>query len=41
MSLKRRSDDLSVLLEWSQAGEAVDLEFAQALDSLDQEVQAG
>jgi len=41
VSLKKRSDDLSVLIEWSQAGEPVDHEFAQALDSLDQEVQAG
>jgi peptide chain release factor 2 len=41
MSLKRRSDDLAVLLEWSQAGESVDAEFAQALDGLDQEVQSG
>jgi peptide chain release factor 2 len=41
MSLKRRSDDLAVLLEWSQAGESVDAEFAQALDGLDQEVQTG
>ena len=41
MSLKRRSDDLAVLLEWSQAGEPVDAEFAQALDGLDQEVQTG
>jgi peptide chain release factor 2 len=41
LSLKKRGDDLAVLLEWSQAGEPVDAEFAQALDSLDQEVQAG
>jgi len=40
-SLKKKSDDLGVLVEWSQAGESVDAEFAQALDSLDQEVQAG
>jgi peptide chain release factor 2 len=30
-----------VLLEWLEAGESVEGEFAQALDSLDQEVQAG
>ena len=30
-----------MLLEWSQAGESVDAEFAQALDVLDTEVQAG
>ncbi len=41
VSLKKRSDDLAVLIEWSQAGESVDHEFAQALDTLDQEVQAG
>jgi peptide chain release factor 2 len=41
VSLKKRSDDLAVLVEWAEAGEAVDAEFAQALDTLDQEVQAG
>jgi peptide chain release factor 2 len=41
LSLKKKSDDLSVLIEWAEAGEAVDAEMAQALDSLDQEVQAG
>jgi len=41
VSLKKRSDDLGVLVEWAQAGESVDAEFAQALDILDQEVQAG
>jgi peptide chain release factor 2 len=41
VSLNKRSDDLAVLIEWSQAGEPVDREFAQALDTLDQEVQAG
>jgi peptide chain release factor 2 len=40
-SLKKKSDDLGVLVEWSEAGEAVDAEFAHALDLLDQEVQAG
>ena len=40
-SLRRKSDDLAVLVEWAEAGEAVDGEFARALDSLDQEVQAG
>jgi peptide chain release factor 2 len=39
LSLGKRNDDLAVLLEWSQAGESVDAEFAQALDTLDQEVQ--
>ena len=41
LSLKKKSDDLAVLVEWAEAGEAVDAEFAQALDALDQEVQAG
>ena len=41
LSLKKQSDDLTVLLEWSQAGESVDAEFAQGLDKLDSEVQAG
>jgi len=41
LSLKKRSDDLTVLVEWAEAGEAVDAEFAQSLEALDQEVQAG
>ena len=41
VSLKRQSDDLAVLLEWADAGEAVDAEFAQGLDAFDQDVQAG
>jgi peptide chain release factor 2 len=40
-SLKKKSDDLAVLVEWAEAGEAVDAEFGQALEVLDQEVQAG
>jgi peptide chain release factor 2 len=40
-SLARRRDDLAVLVEWAEAGEPVDAEFSQALDGLDQEVQAG
>jgi peptide chain release factor 2 len=40
-SLRKRTDDLSVLVEWAEAGEPVDVEFATALDSLDAEVQAG
>jgi peptide chain release factor 2 len=40
-SLRKKSDDLSVLVEWAKAGEAVDAEFGQALDALEQEVQAG
>ena len=30
-----------MLVEWAEAGESVDADFAQALDVLDQEVQAG
>jgi peptide chain release factor 2 len=41
VSLKKKSDDLGVLVEWSESGESVDAEFSQALESLDQEVQAG
>jgi peptide chain release factor 2 len=41
LSLKRKSEDLAVLVEWAEAGEAVDQDFGQALDALDQEVQAG
>lgn len=40
-SLRKRSDDLAVLAEWAEAGEPVESELAQALDALDQEVQAG
>jgi peptide chain release factor 2 len=40
-SLRKKSDDLTVLAEWAEAGEAVDGEYLQALDALDQEVQAG
>ena len=40
-SLKKRCDDLGVLVEWAAAGEPVDAEFAQGVESLDQEVQAG
>ncbi len=40
-SLRKRSDDLSVLVEWAKAGEGVDAELAQALEALDREVDAG
>jgi peptide chain release factor 2 len=40
VSLRKRADDLAVLVEWAEAGEAVDAEFAQGLDALDQQVQA-
>jgi peptide chain release factor 2 len=41
LSLRQKSDDLAVLIEWAEAGEPVDAEVASALDSLDAEVQAG
>jgi peptide chain release factor 2 len=41
VSLRKQGDDLAVLQEWADAGESVDIEFARALDLLDQEVQAG
>ncbi|HEY7290513.1 MAG TPA: peptide chain release factor 2 [Vicinamibacterales bacterium] len=41
LSLKKRTDDLSVLFEWAEAGESVDDELARSLDALDAEVQAG
>jgi peptide chain release factor 2 len=40
-SLRRRADDLTVLFEWADAGEAVEAELAQGLDLFEQEVQAG
>src|SRR3954447_10254121 len=41
LSLKKKSDDLSVLIEWAAAGEAVHAEFSHALEALDVELQAG
>ena len=41
VSLHKKTEDLTVLAEWLQAGEAVDAEFEQGLDGLDHEVQAG
>jgi peptide chain release factor 2 len=41
VSLQKKTDDLTVLVEWAEAGEPVDADFALALDALDQEVQAG
>jgi peptide chain release factor 2 len=40
-SLRKKSDDISVLVEWVDAGEPVEGEFASALDGLEQEVIAG
>ena len=40
-SLKKKTEDLAVLVEWAAAGEAVDDEFSTALEALDTEVQAG
>jgi peptide chain release factor 2 len=39
-SLRRRADDISVLMEWAEAGEDVTAEFARALDDLQHEVDA-
>jgi len=39
-SLQRRSDDLSVLVEWAQGGEDVDADFSKGLQELRQEVEA-
>ena len=39
-SLQRRSDDLSVLLEWAEGGEDVTVDFSKGLQELRQEVEA-
>lgn len=41
MSLRQRTDDITVLLEWAESGEPVVEECARALEALEQEVQAG
>jgi peptide chain release factor 2 len=41
VALRKKTDDLAVLIEFSDAGEAVDAEFEQSLEALDQMVQAG
>jgi len=41
LSLRKRLDDLGVLVEWAEAGEPVDADFGVALDALEQEVQGG
>ena len=41
VSLKRRTDDLAVLIEWAEGGEAVGAELDQALAALASEVEAG
>jgi peptide chain release factor 2 len=41
ISLKKKSEDLAVLLEWAEAGEVVEAELAQGLDAIAQEIQAG
>jgi peptide chain release factor 2 len=40
-SLRRRSDDLAVLVEWAQAGEPVADDLARGLDELSEVVEAG
>jgi peptide chain release factor 2 len=39
-ALKTREDDLSVLVEWAQAGEPVERELAEGLDALERGVEA-
>jgi peptide chain release factor 2 len=39
-SLKRRADDLAVLVEWANAGEEVSADLARGLDELQSEVEA-
>src|ERR1044072_7888558 len=39
-SLQRRSDDLSVLVEWAAGGEDVTADFSKGLQELRQEVEA-
>jgi peptide chain release factor 2 len=39
-SLRRRADDLSVLIEWANAGEDVSADLERGLDELQQEVDA-
>jgi peptide chain release factor 2 len=40
-ALRQRGDDLGVLIEWMQQGEAVDDDFARGLDDLEKDVEAG
>jgi peptide chain release factor 2 len=40
-SLARRGDDLTVLADWFQQGEAVDGDLVRGLDELEKEVEAG
>jgi len=40
-SLKRKTDDLAVLVEWAEAGEPVSDDLARGLDDLSEVVDAG
>jgi len=40
-SLRRRGEDLAVLIEWAGQGEAVEEDLARGLDALKEEVEAG
>lgn len=40
-ALRQRGDDLGVLIEWMQQGEAVDDEFGRGLDDLEKDVESG
>jgi peptide chain release factor 2 len=39
-ALRKREDDLSVLVEWAQQGESVERELAEGLDALERDVEA-
>jgi peptide chain release factor 2 len=40
-ALRQRGDDLAVLVEWMEQGEAVDDDFARGLDDLEKDVENG
>ena len=40
ISLRKRADDIGVLLEWANSGEDVSADLARGLDELQQEVEA-
>jgi peptide chain release factor 2 len=40
-ALRQRGDDLAVLVEWMEQGEAVDDDFARGLDDLSKDVETG
>jgi peptide chain release factor 2 len=40
-SLKKKGDDLAVLIEWVEAGEPVEAELTRTLDAFDREIETG